>query len=500
MSSQSNRAVSVRDLVATVVSVFIAGIIGLFALTEIPASRGWIGASTSTSTPSDPLTHDDHDHDHAHDDHEGHDEATSIQLSVQARANLRLRTQALKASTYIDYVEVPGVVSGWPGRTHISITSPLTGVINSINVSRGEMIRSGTPLFTLRLTHQDLVNTQETFLAQLGQLDVEEKEIERLGSVSSSGAIAGKTRLAREYERDKLLAGIRAARQAMLLHGLSEDQIRYIERRRELVREVTVYAPIVHGDNSLHHDSLGAANDRLANSPSAELAALQPPVLDHPEHMDTEFLVTELETRRGESVAAGQQLAQLSDYTELLIEGYAYQRDADVLRSAATDGAAVQAVWHAAGDNKEVISDLKVVYISNEIDRESRLLAFYVAIENKIERTERRGEKTYVSWRYKPGQRMTLRLPVSQIDNAIVVPKEAVAEEGPERYLFVQNGDHFDRVPVEVLARDSVSVAIKNDGHVRPGLTIATSGAHQLQMAMKNKAGGAVDPHAGHQH
>ena len=78
--------------------------------------------------------------------------------------------------------------------------------------------------------------------------------------------------------------------------------------------------------------------------------------------------------------------------------------------------------------------------------------------------------------------------------------KEAVAEEGPERFLFVENGDHFDRVPVEVIASDSVNVAIKNDGQVWPGQTIAVSGAHQLQMAMKNQAGGAIDPHAGHNH
>ena len=29
---------------------------------------------------------------------------------------------------------------------------------------------------------------------------------------------------------------------------------------------------------------------------------------------------------------------------------------------------------------------------------------------------------------------------------------------------------------------------------------VAFTGAHQLQMALKNKAGGGVDPHAGHNH
>ena len=437
---------------------------------------------------------------HVGNDHEAHSATESISVSRQARANLRLQTQSVSTGSYTQYIEVPGVVTAWPGQTHVSVTSPLTGVIHAINVSRGELVRSGAPLFSLRLTHQDLVNTQETFLSQLGQLDVEQKEIQRLTSISNTGAIAGKTRLTREYERDKLMAGIRAARQAMLLHGLTEEQINQIERTRTLIREVTVFAPMVHDDNSLHHEALGAATERLANSPSARLASMQPPIIPHPDHIDVEFLVTELETRRGEAVVAGQQLAQLSDYSRLLIEGHAYQRDGDALRNAADSEGSVQAVFDQSGGKVETIKDLHVDYIGNEIRRDSRSLPFYVALNNRIERSELRGSKRYASWRYKPGLRLTVRLPVSQIENAIVVPKDAVAEEGPERYVFVENGDHFDRVSVEVLARDSVSVAIANDGQVWPGQSIAVSGAHQLQMAMKNQAGGAIDPHAGHNH
>jgi multidrug efflux pump subunit AcrA (membrane-fusion protein) len=220
---------------------------------------------------------------------------------------------------------------------------------------------------------------------------------------------------------------------------------------------------------------------------------------DH-EHVDTQFLVTELDVRRGESVEAGQQIAQISDYSRLLIEGHAYQRDTNLLRRAADTRADLQAIMAYSEEQTEVIGGLKVVYIGNEVGRESRSLPFYVGLENEIERSERRDGKQYVSWRFKPGQRLTVRVPVSHIDNALVVPKDAVAEEGPERFLFVENGDHFDRVPVEELARDSVNVAIRNDGKVWPGQTIAVSGAHQLQMAMRNRAGGAIDPHAGHNH
>ncbi|QDV44638.1 HlyD family secretion protein [Stieleria neptunia] len=442
-----------------------------------------------------------------HDPHEGHDhgessQAESVALSKQARANMGLRTATVEAGRYTQYMEVPGVVTQWPGRTHIAVTSPLTGVLNSILVSRGELVKSGAPLFTLRLTHQDLVNTQETFLTKLGELDVEQREIDRLSSVATSGAIAGKTLLARQYERDKLMAGVRAARQAMLLHGLTEQQIMQIERSRVLIREITVYAPLIHEDDSLHHESLGHANDRLSESSTERYASmLQPPVppAEH-RHVEAEFLVTELLARRGESVSAGDELAQLSDFSQVLIEGQAFQRDGKALRRAADTGADVQAIIESSGEGPELIDGLKVVYIGNEVDRRSRALPFYVSLTNQVERTEQSGDKRYISWLYKPGQRLTVRLPISQVENAIVVPKDAVAEEGAERYLFVENGDHFDRVPVSIIARDSVHVAIHNDGQVWPGQVIAVSGAHQLQMAMKNQSGAAIDPHAGHNH
>ena len=59
-------------------------------------------------------------------------------------------------------------------------------------------------------------------MTNLGELDIELEEIQRLTAVADTGAIAAKSLLARRYERDKLLAGVRAARQALLLHGLSE--------------------------------------------------------------------------------------------------------------------------------------------------------------------------------------------------------------------------------------------------------------------------------------
>ncbi len=318
--------------------------VGVFALTDLPSKWGLIdqrpAAAADDHAGHDHATHDHAGHDHAGHDHgsndqqdhqhPGHADSNSVQLSKQARTNMKLRTAPVAVAGYTQYIEVPGVITNWPGRTHVAVTSPLTGVLISVLVSRGELVASGAPLFTMRLTHQDLVNTQETFLTKLGELDVEQREIERLSAAANSGAIAGKTLLTRKYERDKLLAVVRAARQAMLLHGLTEAQITGIERSRELVREVTVYAPTLHEDQSLHHESLGQAHARRTSTADDQLVALvQPPAAaPHPRHIDAEFLVTELNARRGQSVAAGDELAQLSDFSQILIEGHAFERDA----------------------------------------------------------------------------------------------------------------------------------------------------------------------------
>ncbi|WP_149498089.1 efflux RND transporter periplasmic adaptor subunit [Roseiconus lacunae] len=503
----------IRNVRWTALIVLIA-VIGTSVVTGVPRWNRWPLAGRQPAADSESSAVGDEDHGHVEHDHPRHDDQQSIELSEQARANLRLQTQIVSLQTFKETIEIPAVITAWPGQTHVAMTSPLTGVINSIQVSRGEVVRSGTPLFTLRLTHQDLVETQEDFLTSLGQLDVEQREIQRLTSIASSGAIAASKRIEREYERDRLEASLRAARQSMLLHGLTAEQIKGIETTRELVREVTVYAPVLHSDRSLHHEAgesyfqssakAGRANPGEIALPGAQvlntkLTAFTQP-LPHPEHIDAEFLVTDLNVTRGQSVQAGQMLAQLSDYSELLIEGSAFQRDSETLRSIADRQEPLQAIIELDREQRRLVEGLKIVYLGNEVNRQSRALPFYVRLKNEVERTVQSRGHQFVSWRYKPGQRLTLRIPTKSFDQAIVVPKEAVAEEGPERYVFVENAKHFDRVGVHVLASDSVSVAIANDGQLWPGQTIATRGAHQLQMAIKNKTVGAIDPHAGHNH
>ena len=74
----------------------------------------------------------------------------------------------------------------------------------------------------------------------------------------------------------------------------------------------------------------------------------------------------------------------------------------------------------------------------------------------------------------------------------LVVPASAVAREGPEAYVFRQNGDLFDRWPVHVLHEDRSNVVIANDGSVAPGWAIAHNAAASLHRILKAQAAGGM--------
>ena len=449
----------------------------------LPAARIWFSGSTA------PAAGAKDEHDHAGHEHGQAD--SSIKISEQARRNIGMTVGEVQPRTYSRSITLPGMVAERPGRTRFRIAAPLTGVVTAVNAVTGESVTSGTLLFTLRLTHEDLVAAQARYLATLGQLDVEVREIARLEGVTSSGAVAGKTLLSRQYEKEKLEAALRAERESLLLHGLTEAQVQQIAKDRRLLREMRVYVPSLHGDDSLHHD----AEPEVIHPAAATSEPAEP-------HAHAQrFVLTELSVQQGQAVNAGDSLCMLADYTELYIEGRAFEQDSGELMRAANENRPVAAVLERGSGQTELIEGLEFSHASNEVETDSRALYFYVRLPNTVVRDAVRSDgRHFLTWRFKPGQRLQVRVPVEAWENVLVVPVEALAQEGAEAYVFVENGASFERRPVHVKYRDQLQAVLANDGSLFPGDAVALSGAHQLQMALRNKSGGAVDPHAGHNH
>lgn len=416
-------------------------------------------------------------HDHAGEtggeatfDHQ-HDEASAIKLSQQARANIGLSTIKIELQPFDRTITVPGLIVERPGLSRFVVTTPMTGVVTRVYPLQGEAVKPGQPLFDVRLTHEDLLQAQTDFLRTVEELDVIRREVARLEKVSADGAIAGKTLLERQYEQQKQEAHLRAQEQALLLHGLSREQITNIAATRNLVPSLTVQAP-------------RPQDSSRANSSEPFLQ------------------VRELTAAQGKYVTAGETLCTLVDYSELYVEGQAFEQDVPAINRAAAEGWGLSVVLGSKADGGgQSLAGLKILYLDDNVNVQSRSLPFYVPLPNQLLREEEKLDgRRFVYWQFKPGQRAQIRIPVQRWENRIVLPIEAVAQEGPELYVFEANGDHFDRRAVHVEYRDQQSVVIANDGTLPVGATVAASAAHWVQLALKAKSGGGVDPHAGHNH
>ena len=419
---------------------------------------------TSLPTPSGVASDAEHDHSH---DHAGHQEINSIELTSQARKNIGLVTGKVALKDFERTIAIPGMVVERRGRSKITITAPLTGVVARIYHTEGEAVLPGEDLFELRLTHEELVQSQADLLRFTEELVVTERDIARLEE--AGGSIAGKVLIERQHEKHKQEAMIRAQKQALMLHGLSEDQVEAIAKTHELLQFLTVRVP----------------------KPSAGAESQESDVLQ----------VQEILVERGQQATAGETLAVLSDHNELLVEGEAFEQDASTITAALQKNQTVSVELEVKGEKPVVIDGLKLLYQTNRVEPTSRTLHFYAVLPNSLVRdTGKADSHRFIDWLYKPGQRVTIRVPAETWKDRIVLPLQAIAQDGIETYVFQANGDHFDRRPVHVEYRDRNSVVIANDGSVFPGDVLALSGAPQLQMAIKNKSGGGIDPHAGHQH
>ncbi len=428
--------------------------------------------ASRTAPPADEHGHaaipDEHGQDEHGHEHGAHADPNHLDLSPQAQRNIGLSIGPVTLQTYQKVITIPGIVAERPGRTSDIVAAPLTGVITHIAAVEGEAVIPGQKLFEIRLTHEEIVQAQGDFLKSVVELDVTQREVKRLEELEAEGAIAGRLLLERKYEQEKQQAVFQAQREALLLHGLSAEQVDTIIRDRKLLQGLTISAPTGEDD---------AAGNKTAV-----------------------WQIQELHVTLGQHVDAGEALAMLSDYRVLFIEGKAFEQDVNEINSAVASNAPITALVQSSGGVPEQIRDLKIAYTSGRLDPDSRTFHFYVTLPNQVVRDTTNDSHRFIDWQFKPGQRVELLVPVETWKDRLVLPVNAVAKEGAESFVFQASGNSFLRRPVHEEFRDQLSVVIANDGSIFPGDQIALSGAQQMQIAVKNKSGGAIDPHAGHQH
>ena len=402
------------------------------------------------------------------------EEATVLKLSPQARENLELVSKPASLRTYWRTIQVPGIVVDRPGLSDRGVTSPAVGVVTQVHAFAGDIVRPGEVLFTLRLFSEYLQNTQSELFKATRETKLIKEERARIEGLARTGAIPG-SRIIELDQRIRRQDGlIQAYRQDLLTRGLAPPQIEQIAKG-SFVSTIDVVAPPpvseIRGKREIR--PVAVTGDRRGEGLVYE--------------------VQDLKVDLGQQVQAGQLLSILSNHRSLYIEGHAFKQESPMLEHAARNGWPIE-VEFAEDDSRHwppLEQVFRIRHLANTIDSASRTFDFFITLTNQSRTYEQDGQ-TFVVWRLRPGQRVRLHVPVERFENVIVLPAAAIVREGPEAYVFRQNGDLFDRIPVHVLYEGRLNVALANDGSVAPGFYLAQGSAASLNRMLKAQAASGV--------
>ena len=209
-----------------------------------------------------------------------------------------------------------------------------------------------------------------------------------------------------------------------------------------------------------------------------------------------------------DKVDAGAKLLVLSDARQMFLRAQPAGEEFQVLFDAYKNGQAFDAVPLIAGAGPS-LKGLKLLYIGgderNEQNHASATFGF-IPLQNELGGNQDLkspgaiGSVTYRSWKLHEGTRYQLRIPVKTLKDVYVLPADALADDGPDKVVYIQNGDSFKPAKVVVLYQDhDVVVLDSKTSELFPGDSVVQTGAFGLSLALKS-SGGAIDPHAGHNH
>ncbi|VTR98988.1 MchE protein OS=Rhodopirellula sp. SWK7 GN=RRSWK_02569 PE=4 SV=1 [Gemmata massiliana] len=475
-----------RPLVTPAITVVVLGTIGAVGYRT---HEKWVPIVFPSKTAApESGAHDEGGHDHAGHDHGNRTDR--VKLSPQAQKNLGLDVDTLTPEDYWRKLLIPGVVVDRPGESDRSVTSKVAGVVIDIKARPGDTVRAGAPLFTLQLASEFIQAAQTDLAKTAREIEFAITKRDRVANLVKQGTQPGAALTEEENQIKRLTVQLQAYRRQLQVFGLTSEQVTRAEKG-EVITELVIAAP----------DRLPVPVPASTNSPSPALQV-------------TLYEVQDLKVSLGDQVQVGQILCQLANHQQLFVEGRAFKSEAGALAFAAEKKVPVRIEFadEANGEWPE-LEPRTIHHLSNQVDTATRTFAFYLPLENQPRTFERDG-KTHFVWRFRPGQRVRIKLPVERFVvlapdgksevRPFVLPAGAVVREGPEAFVFVQTGDVFVRKPVRVLHENRTETVIANDGSVTEVDFVVKNQAAAINRALKAAAaggeGGHGHDHAGHSH
>ena len=254
----------------------------------------------------------------------GSGELEILELGAQARKNLQLVAKAMRPADYWRTITIPGAVADRPGVSDRGVTSPAVGTVAAIHVYPGDTVRPGERLVTVQLFSEYLQSTQTQLFKASQEIALLQKDIDRLSTVANSGGIAGARliELKNNVRRQEIL--IQAAKQELLNRGLSPSQVNQVVDG-VFVSSIDVIAPPPRNIEAVPQPD---------SRPTVAQASL---VIADKSNESLAYEIQSLAVELGQTVQAGQLIADLANHQHLYVVGHAFKREAGYLERAAQE-------------------------------------------------------------------------------------------------------------------------------------------------------------------
>lgn len=441
---------------------------------------------------------------HDHGDEHGHEDSPT--LSTHALKNLKVETQEVELTEFSTYRAITARVKATP-KTILPIFAPISGVVKTIDVEHGEMVKKGIVLITLMrdaIPRPELKITGSLLDPEQRMKGLSAEDISKFEKQSSGEkqAFVWKSTLKRygywTEESEKILENlpenIKVLPLVIALLGeisangyLDVEFVQWILADKEAAKKFLYVTSYI-----LEGKSISFIKNMISLGAFESIVTVKVP------NLAPDFDVHSITVKPGDHVEEGQSMGELHNMRELHIESHARGTEIEVLMNALEEDLSISATPLAKGSGV-ALHDLKIRSILDDIE-ESGATVHLEIDKNPFVVKKSRGNNSFRSWKIRIGTRYLIRVPQEKFEEVYVLPSHAVVEESAEKLVFIQDGDTYKSVRVVVLYQNDEVAVLSKDSEIFAGDPVVVRGAFALGLALKAQTGGGVDAHAGHGH
>src|SRR5712692_4785260 len=349
--------------------------------------------------------------------------AAEVMLSPEAVSRAGITSAPAEVIASQAVIQLPGTVMADAYR-EVKVVPIAGGIVTKVHVELGTTVKRGAPLATL--FSPELAEAQTKYLSMQAMLVADHQKLQRTQQLVEIGAASRQDLEDVTAVHASHATEVEAARQRLLLLGLSRAHVEALKSPSQVVSDVVVPAPIA-----------GVITGRTANI--------------------------------GQVVSMGQELFVVTDLSQVWIIGDLYEQDFQTVHvgseAALTTPAYPNLTLHG-----------RVSYIDPRVDPQTRTAKVRVEVPN-------------AEGRLRLGMYVTLVFTTRGGERTVVVPRAAVQTVGERQVVFVpapdEEGKFLPRtVEVGPLRGDRVTIR----SGVQPGEVVVTEGSFFLRAELLRNA------------